>query len=77
MLLDIHRNVLAGQKGADNQLQPVGLHTMHSTTNADPFLDSSQVSGRKRFTFALSHYIVLPLENCLPLHRGPVSDVTS
>ena len=43
ILLDIHRNVLAGQEGTDGQL--VRHFTLRSTTNTDRFSDSSQVSG--------------------------------
>ena len=48
ILLDIHRNVSAGQEGIDTLRQSVGPHTMHLTTKTNPFLDPSQVSGRKR-----------------------------
>ena len=48
MLSDIHRNVLAGQEGTDNQNEPVSITFYYPfDNNADRTLDSSQVSDHE------------------------------
>ena len=80
MVLDIHRNALAGREGTNVQHHSVSATLYPSTTEHSP---SSRPNpgqpSRMLITWSLqSHFCTVTLPECLlPRHRGPALDAMS
>ena len=73
-LVDIRREVQAGQGATDRRAQSVSPTFIHWDQITDRPLDPSQVSVRRRWADPRAYISVEPLSgNRLPLNRGSVS----